>query len=170
MTIYKGILELINISIVATTVFILIVVFTRLIGLRSFAKMTSIDFATTIAIGSMIASVILPSKSSIIGGCFGIFMVYLLQLSSSWLKTRSKLFSKIVENSPTIIMKDGNISHKALKKVNMSEADLIAKLREANVLDPKRVKAVVFESTGDVSVLHGDDDEKLSDFLLSDLN
>jgi len=164
MTLYKGLPELIDIAAVALAVFILIIILTRLVGLRSFAKMTSVDFATTIAVGSMIAAVILPSQPSIIGGCFGIFMIYLLQLISSWLKTHSKLFSNIVENSPVIIMRNGEINHEALKKVNMAEADLIAKLREANVMELDEAKAVVFESTGDVSVLHGDG-ELSSDLL-----
>ena len=38
----------------------------------------------------------------------------------------------------------------------MARSDLVAKLREANVLDLKQVRAVVLETTGDVSVLHGD--------------
>ena len=37
----------------------------------------------------------------------------------------------------------------------MTEADLRAKLREANVLAMDEIRAVVMESTGDVSVLHG---------------
>ncbi|WP_420433812.1 YetF domain-containing protein [Hyphobacterium sp.] len=38
----------------------------------------------------------------------------------------------------------------------MTEADLYAKLREANVLEMSAVRAAVLEQTGDVSVLHGD--------------
>ena len=33
---------------------------------------------------------------------------------------------------------------------------MIAKLREANVLDISEVRAVVLETTGDISVLHGE--------------
>ena len=44
-----------------------------------------------------------------------------------------------------------------------THADLVAKLREANVLDFSSVRAVVFEATGDISVLHGEGplDERL---------
>ena len=41
----------------------------------------------------------------------------------------------------------------------MTRADLLAKLREANVLSFHQVHAVVMETTGDVSVLHGTGDE-----------
>jgi len=168
MTIYKDTIELINIALVAVLTFSLVIAYTKIVGLRSFAKMTSIDFATTIAIGSMIATVILPSKPSLVGGLFGIMMVYILQWSTSVLRHKSSFVSSLVENSPALIMQNGVVDHKMLKKVNMTEADLIGKLREANVFDPKKVSAVVFESTGDVSVLHSDQD--LDDYLLSDLN
>ena len=36
------------------------------------------------------------------------------------------------------------------------QGDLIAKLRESNVLDFAEVRAAVLETTGDISVLHGD--------------
>lgn len=166
MTLYKDIFELINIAFVSVVVFTFIIAYTRLTGLRSFAKMTSIDFATTIAIGSMIAAVILPSKVSITGGLFGIFIVYILQLGSSFLRARSKLFVKLTANTPQILVTDGVIDYIKLKEVNMALGELLGKLREANVLSMSQVKSVIFESTGDVSVLHGDHD--VDDFLLSD--
>lgn len=38
----------------------------------------------------------------------------------------------------------------------VTESDLRAKLREANVLELSQVQAVVFETTGDIAVLHSD--------------
>ncbi len=167
MNIYSGATELINISMVACLVFFLVVLYTRIVGLRSFAKMSAVDFATTIAVGSMIAAVILPSKPSVVGGCFGIMMIYVLQFLSSFLKSRLDFYSHITENSPVLIVSNGKVDRAILKKVNMSENDLISKLREANVFSLSKVAAVVFESTGDISVLHGKDD--LDDYILSDV-
>lgn len=50
--------------------------------------------------------------------------------------------------------------HDALRKTCVSEEDLIAKLWEANACHFSEVRAVVLETTGDVSVLHGDDLDK----------
>lgn len=47
------------------------------------------------------------------------------------------------------------MDHEALAATRVAEDDLIAKLREANVLDFSQVRAVVLERTGDISVLHG---------------
>jgi uncharacterized membrane protein YcaP (DUF421 family) len=53
-----------------------------------------------------------------------------------------------------------------LRREGVTRADVLAKLREANVLRMEEVRAVVLESTGDISVLHADDDTELQDVLL----
>jgi uncharacterized membrane protein YcaP (DUF421 family) len=63
----------------------------------------------------------------------------------------------------------GKILHDKLKACNVGEDDLIAKLREANVHDFKDVKAVIFESTGDVSVIHNAENRSISPDLLKDV-
>jgi uncharacterized membrane protein YcaP (DUF421 family) len=45
----------------------------------------------------------------------------------------------------------------------MTSVDLVGKLREANALEFSQIRAVVFEPTGDVSILHG---ERLNERLL----
>ena len=61
-----------------------------------------------------------------------------------------------MQNAPVFLMRDGEFLEDALRATRVAKSDLVAKLREANVLDLKQVRAVVLETTGDVSVLHGD--------------
>lgn len=51
----------------------------------------------------------------------------------------------------------------------MTHGDLRSKLREANVTDLSRLKAVVFETTGNISVLVEDSDEPLDLCLMKDV-
>ena len=57
-----------------------------------------------------------------------------------------------------LIMDGDRILYDNLAKTNVSEEDLIAKLREANVRNFGEVLVAVLESTGDVSVIHSNDD------------
>ena len=61
-----------------------------------------------------------------------------------------------MQNDPVFLMRNGEFCDAALTQTRVAKSDLIAKLREANVLDYGQVRAVVLETTGDVSVLHGD--------------
>ncbi|WP_430908216.1 DUF421 domain-containing protein [Maribacter sp. 2-571] len=145
------------ISVIA--VYLAVIGLTRLFGKRSFSKMSSFDFAVTIAIGSIIASTLLSSSVSISKGVLGLTSVYVLQWLISYLR-RFKAFQNIVDNEPLLLMEGTKVLWDNLKSANVTEDDLKAKLREANVIELSEVRAVVFETTGDIAVLHTCDSEK----------
>ncbi|MEC8682712.1 MAG: DUF421 domain-containing protein, partial [Bacteroidota bacterium] len=51
-------------------IFLLVVVLTRIFGLKSFSKMTGFDFVITVAIGNIIGMSINSSKPEILLGAF----------------------------------------------------------------------------------------------------
>ncbi len=139
-------------------IFIAIILLTRIIGLRSFAKFTAYDFSFTIAIGSIISS-ILTSSTSIIHGSVAIGSLLLLTFIFSILQRKIPLIDALISNKPLLLMDKNKILYKNLKKARIQESQLIAKLREANVLNFNQVEAVVLEVTGDISVLHKTNDD-----------
>ncbi|AFL82569.1 putative membrane protein [Aequorivita sublithincola DSM 14238] len=155
-----------KVFITVLAIFALVILITRISGLRTFAKISSFDFASTIAIGSIIASIILNPSNSILKGGFALASIVLFQSLFTYLIRKVPAFEELVTNKPMLIMKDGVILTENLHKTNLSEENLIAKLREANVIDFDEVRAVVLESTGDVSVLHTNSDKKLMDKML----
>ena len=145
--------SLLAIVISAIATYIIIILFTKIVGKRSFSKMSSLDFAITIAIGSIIASTIILKNVSLLQGFTGLFIVYAIQYFASKLR-RFSFFQKMMDNDALLLMDGSTILTENLKKANVTECDLKAKLREANVLNVQQVRAVVFEATGDISVLH----------------
>ena len=142
-----------GITLSAAVVYILLMIFIKINGLRSLAKMSAHDFAVTIAIGSLLAATVVNKEPSIGQGLLAIGIFILLQaMYSFWRLKRSK---PLLENEPLLLMKNGKILTENLISAQITQQDLIAKLREANVLQLSEVQAVVFEATGDVSVLHG---------------
>jgi uncharacterized membrane protein YcaP (DUF421 family) len=135
-----------------------IILLVRVVGLRSFSKMTNFDFVMTIAMGSLLAG---SSQSQDWTGLLqsGVAMasLFAVQYSVSRLRQWSPRLDALVQNTPVLLMKDGVVLHHALRATRVTEEDLIAKLREANALDFASVRAVVLETTGDISVLHGND-------------
>ena len=134
-----------------------VVALIRMVGLRSLSKMTNFDFVMTIALGSLIASASqseswLPFLQSLAA----MAMLFFTQWFTSRLRARSETIKEAIQNTPVILMRNGEFQQSAMEYTRVSEEDIIAKLREANVLDLSQVRAVVLETTGDVSVLHGD--------------
>jgi len=151
-------------------IFSFVILFTRTFGLRTFAKMSSFDFASTIAIGSVIAAVIMNSNYSILKGAIALACITGFQTIFSLLARKSKLFRKTFTNKPQILMWNGEVLEDQLSKCNVGYDDLIGKLREANVHSFDEVQAVIFESTGDISVLHDGDNRKIDRRILKDVD
>ena len=162
--------SLIAIILTAIGVYISIIIYTRIAGKRSFSKMSSFDFAMTVAVGSVIATTILSPSVNLIDGIVGLASIYCLQISIAIMR-RIDFIKQIVDNSPLLLMDGPNILQENLRKARVSESDLRSKLREANVSSLKEVLAVVFETTGDISVIHKEASETtLDDWLLKDVN
>ncbi|UII21320.1 DUF421 domain-containing protein [Fulvivirga ligni] len=135
-------------------IYAIVIIITRINGLRTFAKMSSFDFAITIAIGSVIASTMLLPKQSVVKGAIGLVVLIALQYIVARMRKKSAVFENAVTNTPVLLMDGNHILTENLKATRVTEADLYAKLREANVTNKDQVLAVVLETTGDISVLH----------------
>ena len=150
-------------------IYIAVIVYTRIFGKRSFSKMSSFDFAMTVAVGSVIATTLLSSSVSLLEGLVGLFSIYVFQLTAARLRS-FKLFKNAIDNTPLLLMDGEKILYENLKKGRVTISDLRSKLREANVIRLDEVRAVVFETTGDIVVLHtAENNKELEDWLLKDV-
>lgn len=158
-------LDLVARSLTLTIGGLLLVIGTvRLVGLRSFSKMTAFDFVATVATGSLLAAAgTATSWSAYAQTLLAMAALFLAQVALAWLRKSKEPAREALDNSPLLLMRDGGFLEDALTESRVTKSDVIAKLREANVLEFSAVRAVVLEATGDISVLHG---VKLSDDLL----
>ncbi|WP_099827833.1 DUF421 domain-containing protein [Oceaniglobus indicus] len=140
-----------------------IILLVRVVGLRSFSKMTNFDFVMTVAMGSLLAGASQSQQwTGFLQTLTSMACLFAVQYTVSRLRRWSPRLDELVQNTPVLLMKDGVILHDALRATRVAEEDLIAKLREANALELSSVRAVVLETTGNISVLHGEQvDEKL---------
>ena len=78
--------SILAIFLTAAGIYLAIIIFTRIAGKRSFSKMSSFDFAMTVAVGSILATTILSKSVSLIQGIIGLAAVYILQISAAILR------------------------------------------------------------------------------------
>lgn len=142
---------------------------TRVTGKRTFAKMTSFDFAVTIAMGSILADAVNKPVSSLMPAIVSLALLAGLQAIFAKILSSSDTAQKVITNTPILLMKNGVILRENLNKALVSQADLMGKLREANVLQLSQVKAVIFETTGDISVLHSEDQIDIDAIIMEDV-
>ncbi|NCA85631.1 MAG: DUF421 domain-containing protein [Clostridia bacterium] len=156
------------IALSAVGIYISVIVFTRIAGKRSFSSISSFDFAMTVAVGSIIASTVLSESVSLLQGIAGLAALYLLQIAAALLR-RYKILKKAIDNSPHMLMRDGKIFEDNLRSSRLTVGDLRSKLRAAGVRDPKQVEAMVFETTGDISIILKDQNIPFDSWMLNDV-
>lgn len=131
-----------------------VILYCRIAGLRSFATMSAFDFVMTVAVGTIFGSTIATKDPSLLAGLFVLAVLFTLQKTVAVLRQRTG-FDAVTDNTPLLLMHDGEILHDNLRRAQVTEKDLVARLRRANVASLASVNAVVLETTGDFSVLHG---------------
>lgn len=144
-----------------------IILYTRIVGLRSLSKMSAADFVMTVAVGSVMAGTISAPDPPVAIGLAALAMLYAGQWVIAFMRQKFNWFSKLVDNEPLLLMAGRTMLDDNLRQANVTRADVYGKLREANALNYDEVLAVVFETTGDISVLHSADADATleADFL-----
>ena len=155
-------------GVVASTVcvYAAIILYVRIAGLRSFSKMTAPDFAMTVAVGSLFATSIASPSPTVLTALLALAMLFLGQFVIARVRLAS-IASGGLDNDPVLLVHHGELIEDRMRACGVTEADIRSKLREANAGRLDDVHAVVFEATGDVSVLHGG--SGVDDWVLSDV-
>ena len=131
-----------------------IIFWVRVIGLRSFSKMSSFDFAVTVAMGSLLAAVTL-SGSSLAEGLVAAGTLLVVQAVVAYGRVRFGA-SSVVDNEPLLLMAGPTMLEENMRRARVTADDVRAKLRQANIQRYEQVRYVVLETTGDVTVVQGD--------------
>ncbi|MBW3605091.1 MAG: DUF421 domain-containing protein [Actinobacteria bacterium] len=127
----------------------------RINGLRTFAKMSGYDFAATVAIGSIVASVTLSVSTPVSSGVVAVITVVGGQRVLTVLRRRSAV-KRLVDNAPMLLVHDGQVLADGLRRTGIAPDDVREKVRAAGAGSMREVAAVVLETSGDVSVIVGD--------------
>jgi uncharacterized membrane protein YcaP (DUF421 family) len=147
-----------DVAVVATSglvIYAAVIGANRLNGLRTFAKMSGYDFAATVAIGSIMASVTLTRSTSLASGLVAVGTVVAAQRLLTALRRRRAVL-RVVDNAPALLVHDGCVLTDQLRRNGIAPADLREKVRAAGATGVDEVAAVVLETSGDVSVILGD--------------
>lgn len=156
-------------AILGTIALAWVILVVRLIGLRTFSKMTAFDFVVTLATGSLLAAAAnVTSWTALVQALSAIVTLIIVQGLLAVSRRKSRKFQLLLENDPIMLMFEGKILKGALAETRVSESDILNKLRGANIKDMAQVQSMVLESTGDISILSGG--HKVSDEIMQEVD
>lgn len=133
--------------------YIIVVVAIRLMGKRQIGEMQPGELVVTLLISDIASMPLQDTDQPILLGVSAIFTLVTVEIFISLLSLKSLRIRKLFSGKSAILIRDGVIDKKELKKVRMTVLDLVEMLRGQNVFDISTVSFAVLETGGNLSVL-----------------
>lgn len=140
------------------TVFIYFVVYLvlRLMGKREIGKLSVFDLVISIMVAEIAVIVIEDTKKKLLEGLLPLATLVLLQIIFAYLAMKSEKLRRIIDGKPTILIRNGKLNRKAMKKQKYNLDDLLLQLRMNDVINVKDVEFAILETNGSLSVIPKD--------------
>ena len=150
---YDNAAGLLRVLIIAPAVYLWLVLVLRITGKRTLTQLNAFDFIVTVALGSVVASVIVTKSVAYVEGALALALLALLQLAAAWAAVRVDWVRRALTSEPTLLVRDGQLLPGALTGERISEPALRQAVRSAGLGGLDQVAAVVLETNGKLSVI-----------------
>ena len=137
----------------ALVAFCFIFLLTRLIGRRELSSLQPFDLILLIVMGDLVQQGVTQNDLSITGLILTIGLFGVLTLGASYVGFRFPRFRPILEPEPLILIEDGNVIERNLKKERMTQEELASEARLQQIDSLEKVKWAVLESGGQISFI-----------------
>ena len=150
--------NLLNIALSAPIIYLLVVLYIRVIGKRSTSQMNSFDWIVTVGMGSLVASTIILKAISLIEGAFAILLLMFLQFIITKLMVHFSLLRKVIRSTPQLLVYNGEFLEKNMAKERIVKTEILSAIRSKGVQNINEIHAIVLETDATFSVIKKTED------------
>lgn len=133
--------------------YFVVVLVLRLSGKRTLSKMNAFDFIVTVALGSVLANIIVNHETLFWEGIVAFCLLVSLQYISTWLSAHSTKVQKLLKSQPTLIYYDNHYDKGKMKKERITEAEVRQSIRKDGYISLEDIAAIILESDGTLTVM-----------------
>ncbi|MBW8350702.1 DUF421 domain-containing protein [Bacillus sp. IITD106] len=129
-----------------------LLIVTRLLGKKEMGQFTPFDFVYALILGALLEESLYDEKISVFQMLFGVtvwgILIYIVEI----LAVKSRPIKKILKGEPSIIVQDGNLDMKVMRKNHIEMEQLRSMLREQGVFSLSEVRDLYLEPGGTISI------------------
>lgn len=144
---------------------VILVIF-RLMGKREIGELSILDLVVFIMIGEMAVVAIETHKDPIMHTIVPMAVLLIIQVAMAFFSLKSRRFRQMVDGKPTLIIKNGKIDEKMMKKQRYNFDDLLMQLRTKDINNIADVEFAILETSGELSVFKKDNKKKNGSFTV----
>lgn len=151
------------ISVIRTIIiYFFVIAAIRLMGKRQIGDMQPGELVVTLLISEIAAIPLQDSSQPLVLGLAAMFTLVALEIVISILAMKSLKIRKLISGKSVVVIKNGVIDQKAMRRVRLTVLDLIELLRAQEVFSLDNVSYAVLEVNGSLSVLLKEDKQPLT--------
>ncbi len=142
-----------NIMLRSLAVYVFIILAIRLFGKKELSQLSITDLVLILLISNAVQNAMVGPDSSLSGGLVAALTLFLLNYIIKIVSFKSKLFSKVLEGEPVMLVYKGFVKHKNLQNQKITPEELEAVAREHGVKSIKDAELIMLEKDGSISVI-----------------
>jgi uncharacterized membrane protein YcaP (DUF421 family) len=148
---------LLNIVARTAIIYLALLVGLRLTGKRQVGQLTPFDLLLLLLLSNAVQNAMVGPDTSVTGGLVAAGTLFTANAVVAAVVRRSRGVANLVEGTPTLLIRHGQVLKENLGREGISEQDLLRSLREHGVEDVTSVRAAILEIDGTISVMREDE-------------
>lgn len=157
-------LRIIPRSLVSLIVLFLI---TKAIGKKQVSELSLFDYVIGISIGNFAAEMIMNFDNNFYNGIVAMITFGLVAWLVSYFTMKSMFLRRVIIGTPTVLIQNGKIIEKNLRKMMIDINDLLEQCRSNGIFDINEIEYAIMEANGKVSILPK---KEYSPLIVKDMN
>lgn len=122
-------------------------------GKRQIGELQPYELVITLMLSDLASLPMQDTRLPLLLGIVPIITLLFVKILISEIQQHSRLFEKILDGTPSIIISDGEINLEMMKKQRLTMNDILEELRSAGYLDISDIQYAIIETNGTISII-----------------
>ncbi len=134
-------------------VYLFLLIFLRLTGKRQTGQYAPFDLVLLLILSNAVQNSMNAGDNSLVGGLISATTLIVCHVGLAQLTFRFRRLERLIDGTPQVLVKDGQVNANLLRKELLSPDDLEAALRAGGCLHLHEVERATIETNGQITVV-----------------
>jgi len=134
-------------------IYLLLLLSMRIMGKREIGQLSNLDFVVAITVAELATLPVTDRRLSLVNSIMPMLIITAMQVLASLICLKSNRFRRFLYGKSNLLIADGKLQMKEMRKARYNIDDLLSQLRQKDVFDVADVAYAVLETSGELTVL-----------------
>jgi uncharacterized membrane protein YcaP (DUF421 family) len=146
-------ISLLEIVLRVLLIYLFLLVVMRLFGRKEMGRWTPMEFLGMLLLARTVGPALTGGDSSLTVAAVAALTLLGVTFFFDYLVHRSRRLEQLIEGEPELLIENGRVSERAMKREMLTEQQLVAALRREHVESPEEVSRAYIEPDGRITVI-----------------